>query len=168
MKIAFNNYLYESIDNLPFPPKGSIPIPSGYTRMYHQTDPAKVPSILKDGLQISKSRGKLVGDPVGIWASDNPKGFYGDSSHLDTIEFKIPTVEYNQLLGHSLIERDVPPEDILAVHSDWQNTVNYMVKNNMIDQVKNGDFDYLMNKEYEHASDYDQYTKAIQYVKSHY
>ena len=25
MKIAFNNYLYESIDNLPFTPKGSIP-----------------------------------------------------------------------------------------------------------------------------------------------
>jgi hypothetical protein len=166
MKIVYNTFLYESIDNLPFPPKGSIPIPKGYTRMYHQTDPSKIPNILKNGLLLSKSKGKLVGDPIGIWASDNSKGFYGNNSDLDTVEFKIPTEEYKQLLGHSLIERDIPPEDIIAIHSDWQNTVNYMVKNNLIDQVKNGDFDYLTNNK--HASDYEKYTKAIQYVKSHF
>lgn len=166
MKIVYNDFLYESKDNLPFPPKGSIPIPKDYTRMYHQTNPAKIPSILKNGLLLSKSKGKLVGDPIGIWASDNPKGFYGNNSDLDTVEFKIPTEEYKQLLGNSLIERDIPPEDIIAVHSDWQNTVNYMVEHNLIDQVKNGDFDYLMNNKDD--LDYNKYSKAIQYIKSHF
>ena len=41
-------------------------------------------------------------------------------------------------------------------------------KNNLIDQVKNGDFDYLINDEYEHASDYEKYAKAIQYIKSNF
>ena len=154
MKILYRKFIYESIE-LPFPIKGKVDIPEGYSRMYHQTEEKNVPSIIKEGLKVSKSKGASVGDPIGIWASEDPKGFYGTARGLATVEFKIPTDELNKSLGRILIERDIPPEDILSIHEDWKNKVNSIVKNGLVDNVKAGEYDKLTG----------DYAKAVKYVK---
>lgn len=159
MKIIYSGCLYESI-KLPFPNRGEIGIPEGYTRMYHQTNPNNIESIKQNGLLVNKSKGKSVGDPIGIWATSNPEGFYGKQGGLSTIEFKIPTKEYESLYGKTLIERDIPPEDIIAIHEPWKDTVNFIARRpSSIQAAKDGEYDALM--------DNDDYSKAISYIKEH-
>lgn len=161
MKIAYQGCLYESIGTLPFPQRGSVSIPEGYTRMYHQTNPNNVESIESEGLRLDRSKGKSVGDPVGIWAITDPKGFYGNQGDLATVEFKIPTKEYETLHGGTLIQRDIPPEDIIAIHEPWKDSVNFIAKSgDGIANVKAGEYDGLLDNVTSN-----KYNKAIQYIK---
>lgn len=163
MKIAYQGCLYESVTGLPFPIRGEIAIPEGYTRMYHQTNPDNVESIEQNGLLLNRSRGKSVGDPIGVWATTDPEGFYGKQGDLATVEFKIPTKEYETLHGGSLIQHDISPEDIIAIHEPWKDSVNFMARSpETINDVKAGEYDTLVNDDRSN-----KYNKAIQYIKEH-
>lgn len=64
----------------PLPPQpGSLPIPRGHLRLYHQTDTASLESIRGEGLGSSHSRSQDYGEPEGIWLSTHAPFYGGDS-----------------------------------------------------------------------------------------
>jgi len=130
---TFYEWLLESLANQELPPEpGSAPIPSGHVRLYHQTSDRNVDSIRKNGIQRSRSRGKINQDPTVIWATENP--FYGDlyEQGIATVEFSVPVCDnsMNSPCFRSptyVMGEVVPPESIIAIHEYWHSHARHLM-----------------------------------------
>lgn len=144
--------LTEDIDEalnweVPKPP-GTVPIPSGHVRLYHQTSEKNLGSIKHNGLQFSKARG--IEGPKAIWADE--QGFYGKPIETPTVEFHIPKERWQR----PFVIGDVSPQDIIAVHHPWYNkarewSIEYK------DKILSGEHDDLLDDPY--------YGKPIRFIK---
>lgn len=132
-------------------PAGSIDIPPGTIRLYHQTDASTLKKIEKYGLLYKFAKG--IEGPTGIYASPNP--FYGKAKDIPTLEFYVPTEWFDP----PLVTHDVPPSLIIAAHYPWQKHARYFEKNNeLIQNVLDGEFDDLSG----------DYVEAIDFIKRKY
>lgn len=160
--ITFKQFIKESEINLHLPPEpGTAPLPEGHVRLYHQTSPENLKKIEKEGIKFDKARG--IEGPKGIWATEpyessrggKGSGFYGHPKDTPTAEFSVSKEEWEK---HSpALQRDIKPSEILAIHHPWHSTVRYIARNGLIDKVKNGEFDHLMDEP--------KYAEAIKHVK---
>lgn len=137
--------------------KGTTEIKAGYTRVYHQTTPDNIESIMRKGLLVSKSR--PTSESRGVSVSETP--FYGDNPNLVTIELQVPTEKLRQANGSALFE-DVPASNIIAVHENWHDRARYILNNpETLKEVLNGDMDFM-------TGDGSPEAKAIEYIKKKY
>ena len=143
-------------NNIP-PEHETIKIPNNYVRLFHQTSEENLKNIKQHGIQFNKAKG--IEGPKGIWATEpnDGAGFYGNVTEVPTVEFAIPKKEWEATFP--AIQRDIKPNEIIAIHYPWHSTVRYFIKHNMLDKVKNGEYDYLLDND-------DDYSKAIHYIKS--
>jgi|GEM_PF-4331935 len=165
---SFNNWLCdrlnESTQILGLPPEpGTVPVPAGHVRLYHQTSDKNVNSIRENGILKSYSRGRASKDPDVIWATETP--FYGPvySDGQATVEFSLPICNkrnYPCFESPTYVAGDsVPPELIIAIHEYW-----HQLAKDLIEQ-------YPVNKE-EFVKSFrtidDNYRKAVDfYFKYH-
>ncbi|NIQ15291.1 MAG: hypothetical protein GTO02_13125 [Candidatus Dadabacteria bacterium] len=114
------------------------------------------------------ARGSTYGEPNVVWASTqlpNRDKIY--------VEFFIPMDDPRWQIGKPRSQKDVDwlhgsgadvnfsdsikPNEIIAIHLPWHHSYRYLVKNNMISQALEGEFDYL-------KPDSDE-AKAVSYIK---
>jgi hypothetical protein len=132
-------------------PAGSIDIPPGTIRLYHQTDASTLKKIEKHGLLYRFAKG--IEGPTGIYASPTP--FYGKAKDIPTLEFYVPVEWWDP----PLVTHDVPPSLIIAAHYPWHKHARYFEKNTeLIQNVIDGEFDDLGG----------DYPTAIEYIKQKY
>ena len=139
---------------------GTLPIPDGHVRLYHQTGVENAASIEQHGLQIGKAKGAGYGEGNAVWADTKP--FYGDTGTLATVEFSVPMEDLRAAGGAYAyadetpeqfmaktrpvaIRRSVRPEEIVAVHLPWHARYRDMMDNDQQADVIAGQFDYLLD-----------------------
>ena len=131
---------------------GTVPIPEGHVRLYHQTGEDNVASILKEGLTYSHAKG--IEGPKAIYASET--GFYGKPGKVPTIEFHVPKDQWE---SGTFVTQDVPPENIIAVHLPWHDKARYLEDNpESKAQALAGEYDTLTG----------DYAKGVAYIKQKY
>jgi len=118
------------------PPPGTAPVRDGWVRLYHQTSLENIESIRQEGLTYAHAAG--IEGPKAIWASRTP--FYGDAKDIPTVEFQ---VDENSFVPPSFVTRDVPPEDILAIHEPWHSAARYILKTIGPERILSGEYDDL-------------------------
>ena len=147
--MRFKEFLFESIV-VPAPP-GTVPIPSGHVRLYHQTGEENLDSIAKHGIQFSRARG--IEGPRGIYADEH--GFYGKPEDRPTVEFHVPLDRWQ---APFVVGKDVAPDEIIAIHRPWHRTVRYIESHpETLKQVLAGEHDDLLK--------YPGDGNAIRYIK---
>ena len=151
---------------------GTEHIPSNHIRLFHYlskkgsfsnaTGEEIVNSVRKNGLLTKHSRDEAGNARPGwpIWASANINSY--KNQPLTFVEFSIdmndPSIRLAGMsridpsLGashyatdHILILRDVSPDEFIAIHEPWHHTYQYLVKENMVEEVLRGDFDHLLD-----------------------
>ena len=148
---------HPAITSLP-PALGEAPLPDGFVRMYHQTNPINLPSIREEGLLWDRGRG--VEGPKGVWISDKP--FYQSSPNLATIEIAIPAEDREQM-GRIASIGDIPPERFLTINEEWHDRVRQIVQEQRyMDALANGEYDDIL--EDEGLAD-DPSVRAIRYIR---
>lgn len=140
---------------------GSTPIPEGHIRLYHYTKgplEASAENLRKNGIDIAKAVGHTYGEPDVVWASvekpDKGKVYAEfsiprDDPALDRMFKQRDAQGKLYPLGTQqdvFLHRSIKPEELIAVHEPWHHSYRYLVKNNMQDRVKAGEFDYLLGK----------------------
>lgn len=134
-------------DELP-PDPGTQPIPEGHIRLWHYTPLHNVPSIREHGLQRQFARGDSgTGDlsepSAGVWAStkrpddilNNHEGGFGVveyhahpgelSPNAETPWHSDPQ-EWAKGYHHVIMQGDVHPRSIVAIHEPWHGAARYM------------------------------------------
>jgi hypothetical protein len=137
------------------PPKmGESPIPEGTIRCYHNTWGRHIPGIRENGLLESHAKGDggmgAGNEPsAGVWAAtghpagdDKMQGPHVDSDR-HTVEFwahpdQISTraehhwnnkpEEWGKGYHHVIMNGDVPPHQITAIHEPWHSAARYMAQ----------------------------------------
>lgn len=176
---TFSKWLIETVNSgVPSEP-GIVPIPNGYIRLYHYTNPRKAgmtpeamaETIRKNGIDIKYAKGSTYGEPNVVWASsskperghiyaefsiswDDPRLVIGKPNSEQNAQ------DYAKSGGNFAFRDSIRPEEIIAVHEPWHHTYNYLKKNDMIVRVLEGEFDYLLDGRHEDEA------KAIQYIKA--
>jgi hypothetical protein len=129
---------------------GTVPIPSGHIRLFHQTTEESAKAIESTGIKQEKAQG--IEGPKGIYA--DPKGFYGDPAERPTVEFHVSKDRWQP----PMVTGDVTKKDIIAVHHPWHARVRYMEANpEVLKEVLAGEHDSLLTDK--------QYGPAIRYIK---
>jgi hypothetical protein len=174
--IKLKSLIRENIGNKIEVPKepGTVPIPSNHLRLYHYTftDPE---IIRKQGLKLSAAKGNTYGEPNMVWASlqepNNSKTFVEFSMAIDDPRFtnmgSKPSVSagvefYKGRNSDFTILGDVNPSEFIAIHLPWHHTYRYLVDNNMVTEVLDGKFDYLIDDKHPNEA------KAIMTVKHNF
>lgn len=147
------------------PEAGTVPIPEGHVRLYHQTTEENLLSIAKNGLTIEYAKG--IEGPRAVYAGETP--FYGKVETTPTLEFHVPKNKWQP----PFVLQDVPPENMIAVHLPWHRQARYIIED--VDGIKNtlaGKFDYLLKPrsgvgETVQEAD-DEFAKAVRYIKKKY
>jgi hypothetical protein len=165
-------------------PPGETPIPADHVRLYHyissykggqkpESEEQMAENIKNGGIDISKARGHIYGEPDVVWASTRPPG-----KHKVFAEFDIHKDDPRWGIGkprtpgdvdwlnkgdvHVTFGGSIEPHEIKAVHLPWHGTYRYLQSHNMFPEVLAGDYDYLLkDPESDEA-------KAINYIKSHH
>jgi hypothetical protein len=150
---TFKEFITEAHKLVPDKP-GTVPIPDGHVRLYHQTSEENLRSIRRNGIQLSKAKG--YEGPKAIYADEH--GFYGEPHEVPTVEFHVPKESFSR----PFVKMDVvPPENIIAVHRPWHETARYIEDDKEIrDAVLRGEHDDLKSDQ--------KYGKAIRYIKKKY
>ena len=105
---------------------GETPIPKGMERRFHYTRPDRIKGIIKEGLQVKHSNGHLHGDPNGIWSEgEKYKKSYADMDR-PVIEFYDDPENWK---GLPYSFKDIPPEQIVAIHHGWHKHYRYIKEN---------------------------------------
>ncbi len=100
------------------PPKpGTVSIPSGHVRLFHQTGEKNLNSIRHHGIQLSRAKGWE--GPKAIYA--DPEGFYGSPERRATMEFHVPKERW----APPFVRGDLTPDEIIAVHRPWHAHARY-------------------------------------------
>jgi len=120
LRLAKNSSL-ESI-GIP-PPMGTTPIPAGYVRVYHQTPLENVESIKAQGILHSHMKG--IEGPKRIYVWKTP--FYGSSGSHATVEISVPEEVFDP--PQFLTIKDVPTENIIAIHEPWHELAKGLIEN---------------------------------------
>ena len=151
-------------DRIYVPPEpGTKPIPHNHLRLYHYTDPECLDDIRKHGLQLKHAKGHTYHEPNFIWASlSKPRDF------KTFIEFSVAIndprltqfggakpredlgVEFYKNRGSDFtFSQDITPNDFIDIHEPWHHPYRYITQEgtNIIEEVLNGKFDYLLEKE---------------------
>jgi len=126
---------------------GSSILKPKYKRGLHsviQFDEDRIPSIREHGLRIDKSRGHTYGEPDLIW------GTIGEPYNKDVpnveIQISPENIQSAEIPWHLrdeeeidkyweipknyfALRKDIPPEDIIAIHEPWQDQVRYILEN---------------------------------------
>lgn len=167
------------------PAPGTTPIPADHVRLYHyissykggqvgsESEEQMAENLRRGGIDISKARGSIYGEPNAVWASTKPPG-----SFKVFAEFDIHKDDPRWGIGRPKTPGDVDwlnkgnidvtfrgsikPEEIVAVHLPWHHTYRYLEEHNMFQEVLNGDYDYLLDDPERDEA------KAINYIKSHH
>ncbi len=144
------------------PAPGTVPIPDGDVRLYHQTSEAKLADIAKEGILLSKARG--IEGPLAIYADE--KGFYGNPEDKPTVEFHVSKERWDPpfVRTDSVLDQGrVAPENIIAIHYPWHRHARYIEKHpDVLKAVVAGEHDSLLTG---HGEDYRQ---SILYIKQRY
>jgi hypothetical protein len=152
---TFKKFILESInfDILPNEP-GTVKIPNGHIRLYHQTREENIEQIKKNGIDIQHAKG--IEGPKAIYADES--GFYGNPKDTYSIEFSVPKENFSSpfVIGYSVIK----PENFIAIHEPWHQHARYFINNNLIEEVKNGEYDYVAKNK--------NYKKAIDFIRNNY
>ncbi len=143
------------------PEPGTIKIPPNHVRLYHyindiptNPDPDEgrhqAAIMLKTrGLDIAKAKGSNYGEPNVVWASvhmpDKGKVFAEFSVDVHDPRFAYPWGKGTAPRGDCYFTDSIQPQEILAIHEPWHRHYRYLVKNNLIDACKNGEYDYVLN-----------------------
>jgi ribosomal protein S18 acetylase RimI-like enzyme len=133
---------------VPLPP-GETPIPSGTIRAFHYTRAENADSIRQNGLRLGNAKGQSYGEPNGLWFDAGWKAWGSvDDPGKALIEVALPpdTVPLNGgFSGSFVLGVDVPPSQVVAIHSAWHGMYRYFIANGMVDEVKAGDYDDLLS-----------------------
>lgn len=155
---------------------GSTPIPAGHIRLYHYTE-APPDTIRKEGLRLDQAKGSTYGEPNYVWASSNNPG-----SHKTVVEFHVPADDtagrlempdkksqtdldawHANGIHHVGFERDIKPEEIIAVHEPWHDKYRHIVANpGLMADVLAGKHDRLLTPKYPEDQ---PYADAVAYAK---
>jgi hypothetical protein len=159
------------------PPPGSTPLSPDHVRLYHYTHLQKgmteeqvVENLKQHGLDIKKAKGSSYGEPNVIWGSTQVPNrnhiFTEFAVHKDDPRWGIgrprttKDVEWlNKSGGDVTFQDSIRPEDFIAIHVPWHDTYRYLVEHDMVNDVVNGEYDYLLDKPDSKEA------KAIQYIK---
>lgn len=135
------------------PPAGTVPIPEGHVRLYHQTDAKNVESIRKNGLLKSFSKGLALREPIVIWASRD--FYYGKQyeSERATVEFHVPENQFSP--PYHVYGDKVDPKQIIAIHEEWHNIAKGLIED-FPEGIPHDDILFLSSID-------DDHRKAIQY-----
>jgi hypothetical protein len=176
--IHFRLWLESNINEVPSEP-GSTPVPQDHVRLYHYinlrdgtSEEQALANVRQNGIDIKKARGSTYGEPNVVWGStqmphrgkifiefsvsmNDPRwGIGRPKSHAD--------VDWLHKSGANVTFSDsIRPDEIIAIHLPWHGTYRYLIKHNMIDNVKAGEYDHLLDKPESDEA------RAIQYIKSH-
>ena len=144
---------------------GTISIPQGHVRLYHYTrvndaaDETKhlAAELLRhNGLDIKKAKGSTYGEPNVVWASSGlpskQKVFAEFSIAMDDPRWSIgkPPVgdsprAYEERRWDCYFYDSILPTEIIAVHEPWHSRYRYIIENGLVDGVKAGEFDNLLD-----------------------
>ena len=131
---------------------GVLPLPPGHIRLYHYTN-ADPEVIRKEGLKLSMAKGNTYGEPNMVWASSVPM-----TESKNVVEFSTQSDDPSMVLEkprkeqtpddwmsgnhHVGFNRDIKPDEILAIHEPWHKVYRY-IKNNhrIINDVVAGQLD---------------------------
>ena len=143
------------------PEPGTTPIPPDHVRLYHYTKLPQAPggadyikhlaaiALKTNGLDIKKAIGHTYGEPDVVWASvqmpDRGKVFAEFSVSINDPRFVYPWGRGQAPRGDCQFQESIHPNEFLAVHEPWHRHYRYLVKNNLIEACKNGEYDYLLN-----------------------
>lgn len=149
-------------EKLELPPApGTVPIPSGYVRLYHQTSAQNMPSIKQSGIRFEHAKG--YEGPEAIYADE--KGFYGKPGDRPTVEFAIPQDRWHR----PFVQGDVDPSEIIACHLPWHSKARYIEKKpKLIKQAISGELDHLCWTYHDYDTVPEEYGPAIEYIKQKY
>jgi hypothetical protein len=130
------------------PEPGTVDIPAGTVRLYHQSTPENLEKIAETGLSIEHARG--IEGPRAIYASE--RGFYGEPGRVPTLEFYVDRDKWDD----PFVLEDVSPQQMIAIHLPWHGKARYILDNpDTLEKTLRGEFDDLG----------DDYAKAVEYVK---
>jgi len=136
------------------PEPGTVPIPKGHVRLYHQTSEENLGAIKHQGLKFSKARG--FEGPRAIYADE--KGFYGKPGDKPTVEFHVHKDRWHPPF---VTGEDVKPHEIIAVHRPWHDRARYAERDpRLIKQIVAGEHDRLLKDDYYHHT--------VSYIKHKY
>lgn len=175
--MEFRHFLEQHwVESTKIPPEpGTIPLPSGYVRVFHYTKPGTeegegdllchqmAERIRKQGININFSRGESYGEPKVVWVSatkpHNGKVFAEMFIKIDDPRWgphwrnKGPSTN-----GDAYLVDSIRPEEIIAVHEPWHTKYHYIKNNPEVErQVLDGEFDHLLDRE--------EYGPAIRAIK---
>jgi hypothetical protein len=130
---------------------GSILIPHGTVRLYHQTSDEALHKIARHGLTAAHAKG--IEGPKAIYASE--KGFYGKPGDVPTLEFYVDKKHWDS----PFVMQDVPTSQMIAAHLPWHDKARYMEEDpELIKEVLSGRYDDLTG----------EYKLAVAYIKNKY
>lgn len=135
------------------PEAGTVKIPEGMVRLYHQTNEENLASIASEGLNLAHAKG--IEGPKAVYAGENP--FYGKVETTPTVEFFVPKDKWSS----PFVLQDVPPENIVAVHFPWHRHARYLDNPEDIKRALAGEFDFLLQDDSDEA-------KGVRYIKDKY
>jgi hypothetical protein len=129
------------------PEPGTTPIPDGHVRLYHYTQaPGDV--IANEGLRLDKAKGETYGEPNGVWASAQQP----DPYQHRFVEFSVPFYDKSMVIGgptpgvkdspedfmargsNVAFNRDITPQEFIAIHEPWHSHYRYLQENYPADQ----------------------------------
>ena len=136
-------------------PFGSRPVPQGHVRVNHYTSEESVPSIRESGLSMSKahesySRGGTeypsIFATAGVPRESLLRARPVVEAHIPVSSLDIGRWDQPQdLEAHQSVvttNKDVPKENILAVHEPWHQTLRYLQENPYLERgVMQGEYE---------------------------
>jgi len=89
----------------------------GYRLVYHQTNNKAAFNIAKEGIKLSRSKGKSVGEPTVIWGYTEKEGFYGGGGDAAIVVFQVPLEDIYVEIRNNIVMvyRDVDLKDVLEI-----------------------------------------------------
>ena len=109
----------------------TVPLKSGYVRLYHQTDKEHFDKIKQEqSININHSTGQKNSEPICIWgvyADNSPtKGFYGEVTKRYTIEYQVPKIDTEA----GRVCRSITPDEIIAYHDPNLYNIRNIINDN--------------------------------------
>jgi hypothetical protein len=144
----------------------------GFHSILRQDWRERIPRIKQEGLLLNSALGDTYGEPNFIWGTTGWSGRY--NKNAPTVEFQVSPEHiqsaeipwyredrdldeyWNTPSNYLVLRKDVPPEDILAIHEPWHEDLKYVLENPYaLEQIKKDPKQFL---------EIDQYEPVVRYL----
>ncbi len=138
------------------PTPESSPVPDGYVRRFHVTNPDNAESIRQGGLRMHRAKGIEGPKAVYGWPTYEQAKRYAGGTGSAIVEYVIPKDQADRNPVASV--GDVGPKDILGVHEDWHDLARSAIEDPS--NVDMAAFEEMAKEDPAHA-------KALAAIKAH-